>query len=277
MIKGSHHSKEAKRKMSEGKKGKHYSPKTEFKRGSKINLGRKHSEDWRKKVSKGWFKKGSVPWSKGKEMSVETKRKLSKALKGRKAWNKGKEMPEEIKNKLRGLSKGRHFSPRTEFKKGQNKGDENPARRPEVRRKISKAKKGKPLFNLRGKNHPRWRGQSASINERFRRRIEYRLWREAVFNRDNWTCQKCGKRGGKINIHHLHNFADYPDLRISIENGIALCKKCHIEFHKIYGVKNNTKEKFKDFLNILRHNEKNRNQIMSNKYIVIKKYDYHRC
>lgn len=66
MVKGSKHSEEAKRKMSEIKKGKHYSPKTEFKKGNKINLRRKHSEDWRKKVSKGWFKKGAIPGAKEK-------------------------------------------------------------------------------------------------------------------------------------------------------------------------------------------------------------------
>ncbi len=248
MIKGSKHSEEAKRKMSEIKKGKHYSPKTEFKKGNKINLGRRHSEDWRKKVSKGWFKKGSIPWSKGKEISIETKRKLSKALKGREAWNKGKEMPEETKKKLSKLLKGRRRSPKTEFKKGQHKGNKNPAKRIEIRRKISKAKKGKPHFNQRGENHPNWKGGRISKNEKIRKSIEYKLWRESVFARGNWTCQKCGERGGKIVAHHLHNFADFSELRTSIENGVTLCKKCHIEFHEIYGLKNNTKEKFEEFL-----------------------------
>lgn len=257
MIKGSKHSEETKRKMSETKKGKHYSPKTEFKKGHKINytinLERRYSADWRKKVSKTWFRKGNIPWSKGKEMSLETKRKLSKALKGHKAWNKGKAMPEEMKKKLSEINKGKRPSPRTEFKKGQYRGSKNPAKRIEVRRKISEAKKGKPLFSMRGKNHPRWKGKSASINERLRKRIEYKLWREAVFSRDNWICQKCGQRGGKLNAHHLRNFADVAESRTLIENGITLCKKCHIEFHKIYGIKNNIEERYKDFFNIL-HN-----------------------
>lgn len=251
MVKGSKHSEEAKRRMSEIKKGKHYSPRTEFKKGNKINLGRKHSEDWRKKVSKGWFKKGGIPWNKGKGMSVETKRKLSMSLKGREAWNKGKEMPEETKKKLSELLKGRRRSPKTEFKKGHFKGNKNPAKRIEIRKKISKAKKGKPHFNQRGANHGNWKGGIAPKNEKIRKALEYKLWREAVFARDNWICQKCGKKGGNLVSHHLYNFADFSGLRTSIENGITLCQKCHIEFHKIYGRENNTKEKFEKFLSLL--------------------------
>ena len=253
MLKGSKHSEETKRKIKERHNGKHFSPKTEFKKGHKPYWRIDYSEKWRKKVSKGWFKKGIVPWSKGKKMSVETKRKLSKALKGRKAWNKGKEMPEKIKKKLSEISKGKHFSPKTEFKKGQNKGDKNPAKRAGIGKKISEAKKGKPHFNQRGENHGNWKGGITPKNEKIRKSIEYKSWRENVFARDNWICQKCGERGGKLASHHLHNFADFFELRASIENGITLCKKCHIEFHKIHGRRNNTKEKFEEFFNTRNH------------------------
>lgn len=250
MTKGSEHSTEAKRRMSEFKKGKHYSPKTEFRKGNKINLGRKHSEDWMKKVSKGWFKEKGVPWNKGLKMSVKTKIKLSKSLKGREAWNKGIALPEKTKNKLSKLLKGLHRSPKTEFKKGQFVGNENPAKKLELRIKISEAKKGKPHLNQRRENHPNWKGGVTHINEVARKSMGYKLWRETIFIRDNWTCQKCRRKGDKINVHHLHNFADYPELQISLENGITLCKNCHREFHKIYGLKNNTREKFEKFLNV---------------------------
>ena len=52
-------------------------------------------------------------------------------------------MPEEIKKKLSEINKGKHFSHKTEFKKGQYKGSKNPAKKIEIRRKISKAKKGR--------------------------------------------------------------------------------------------------------------------------------------
>ena len=57
------------------------------------------------------------------------------------------------------------------------------------------------------------------------------------------------KRGGwKLNAHHIQNFAQYPELRTAIANGITFCKECHKEFHKIYGIKNNNAEQIKEFL-----------------------------
>ena len=251
MVKGSKHLEEAKRKMSEIKMGKHYSPRTEFKKGHKPYWRIDYSEEWRKKVSKGWFEKGNVPWTKGKKMSIETKRKLSEALRGREAWNKGEKMSEEIKKKLSEINKGKRFSPKTEFKKGQYKGSKNPAKKIEIRRKISEAKKGKPHLNQRGENSPNWKGGITPKNEKIRKALEYKLWREVVFTRDNWTCQMCRERGCKLNVHHLYNFANIVKLRISIENGITLCEKCHREFHRIYGTKNNTKTKLEKFINTL--------------------------
>jgi len=166
---------------------------------------------------------------------------------------KGSKHSKEAKRKMSEIKKGKHYSPKTEFKKGQHKGNKNPTKRIEVRKKISKAKKGKPHFNQRGKNHGNWKGGITSKNEKIRKALEYKLWREVIFARDNWTCQKCGKKGGRLASHHLHNFADFPELRTSIENGITLCKKCHREFHKIYGFKRNTKEKFEEFLSSLNY------------------------
>ena len=61
---------------------------------------------------------------------------------------------------------------------------------------------------------------------------QYKQWREAVLKRDKYTCQYCGKVGGKLNVHHIKPFSLYPDDRFNIDNGITLCKQCHIELHK---------------------------------------------
>ena len=210
---------------------------------------KRYSKEWKRKVSRGWFKKGSVPWNKGISMSDESKIKLSNALKGKKPWNKGKPTPERIKKKLSALLKGRRRSPETEFKKGEFSGNKNPAKRKDIRIKISKAKKGKPHLNQRGENHPRWKGGLSSPNELFKKSLKYKIWRNKVFTRDNWTCQKCKQRRSPINAHHIHNFSQNHRLRISLNNGVTLCKTCHRDFHKKYGIKDNSYNQLQRFLN----------------------------
>lgn len=107
-----------------------------------------------------------------------------------------------------------------------------------------------PELIKRGKDHPRFKGYPFGENHKIRTSLEYKLWVKACMERDNFTCQKTGQRGGDLQVHHINNFADYPELRTSIENGITLSKQSHREFHKIYGVKNNTKEQLIEFLNL---------------------------
>ena len=61
---------------------------------------------------------------------------------------------------------------------------------------------------------------------------EYTNWRKRVFDRDNYTCQKCGQIGGTLNAHHIKHYKDYHKLRYELSNGITLCEKCHKELHK---------------------------------------------
>ena len=160
-------------------------------------------------------------------------------------WMTGKKLSEETKKKI-GLAnsialKGRKSS--EEARKNMSKAHIGVRPSKETRKKLSKASIG-------NRNHFWKGGKLAEYPEytRIRKSVEYRLWREAVLSRDNWTCQKTGIKGGKIVAHHIHNFADYPELRTSIENGITLLVEEHREFHKIYGKNNNTKEQLEEFL-----------------------------
>ena len=95
---------------------------------------------------------------------------------------------------------------------------------------------------------PNWQGGITPENARIRAGIEFRLWRESVFARDNWTCPKCEIRGGKLHPHHIKNFSEYPELRFAIDNGITLCQECHKQFHTIYGKAKNNKEQLEKFI-----------------------------
>ncbi|MDP2763195.1 MAG: hypothetical protein Q8O27_01620 [Enterobacteriaceae bacterium] len=60
----------------------------------------------------------------------------------------------------------------------------------------------------------------------------YKIWREKVFKRDNWTCCFCEKRNGNreeiiLNAHHIFRFAYFQKFRFKVANGITICIKCH--------------------------------------------------
>ena len=89
---------------------------------------------------------------------------------------------------------------------------------------------------------------------RIRNSKEYLEWRDNVLKRDSYTCQCCGSTND-LNVHHLNNFFDYPEERLSIDNGITLCEKCHLNkyegsFHYIFGTWHTTKQDFETFLKI---------------------------
>jgi len=46
----------------------------------------------------------------------------------------------------------------------------------------------------------------------------------------------CSRKGfkAKLQAHHIKRWADYPELRFFIGNGITLCKRCHklVENHE---------------------------------------------
>lgn len=58
-------------------------------------------------------------------------------------------------------------------------------------------------------------------------KVEYKEWRAKVFARDNYTCQNCDKRGGKLHAHHIIPVSADESKIVNVDNGITLCKKCH--------------------------------------------------
>jgi 5-methylcytosine-specific restriction endonuclease McrA len=80
--------------------------------------------------------------------------------------------------------------------------------------------------------HNNYKGGVEKENAKARKSLEYREWREAVFKRDDYTCQACGKTGCYIEADHVMSFSEYPDLRYEALNGRTLCKPCHREVTK---------------------------------------------
>lgn len=165
------------------------------------------------------FKKGMIPHNKGKKgLQV--------------AWNKDT-----------------HITNSGSFKKGHKFIGKNIG---EIMKGKPSPKKGIKSLKTLGENNGNWKGGVSKINRSERENImstlEYKLWRDACLARDGYTCQVSGQYGRSLVVHHINNWADFPELRTSIENGITLSKEVHLAFHKKYGKKNNTKEQLLEFI-----------------------------
>lgn len=77
----------------------------------------------------------------------------------------------------------------------------------------------------KGEKHPLWIKDRSKV--KFRPRYEMTLWTKAIFERDNYTCQICGEKGGRLNADHIKPYALFPELRWDIDNGRTLCESCH--------------------------------------------------
>lgn len=85
-----------------------------------------------------------------------------------------------------------------------------------------------------GEDANQWKG-GLSSGIKFTNSSEGEQWRRAVFERDDYTCQDCGERGGNLNSHHIKPRSEYPELETEVSNGVTLCIDCHANRHEEKG------------------------------------------
>lgn len=176
---------------------------------SKSLTGRKLPQEVKDKIGAAHRKLGTVPPSSlGRKHTEETKQRMSLSRMGAKNPMFGKKVSEETKKKL-----------------------------------SESLKKVKHTWAARGAASALWKGGITPINIMIRRSSEYKLWRKAVFERDNYTCIWCGlnraNQGAnrvELNADHIKPFSLFPELRFAIDNGRTLCVPCH-RSTDTYGVK----------------------------------------
>ncbi len=109
-----------------------------------------------------------------------------------------------------------------------------------MRRKYSLSKKAE--------SNPNWQGGITSANDKIRGSLEYREWRNLIFERDNYRCQVCSEEGSVLAAHHIVPFSiimkeNLIDLLFDTENGVTMCKECHKKHHKAKVYKGKSKGK----------------------------------
>lgn len=156
----------------------------------------------------------------GKRHSEATKKILSEKRVGKTPWNKGLTMEDpRVRRNYESRSVKLSFKGKTHTS--------------ETKTKIASSHRG-------AKSHF-WKGGASYLNHWIRSLSKYRQWRSDVFERDDFTCQACNQRGGKLNADHIkplsvilaENKVVSVDMAIDCEeiwnlnNGRTLCYECH--------------------------------------------------
>jgi hypothetical protein len=87
-----------------------------------------------------------------------------------------------------------------------------------------------------GAAHWNWKGGITNQRRIEMGKMPYIRWRKAVFERDDYTCQMCGKRGGWMDADHILPWSTHVELRYEVSNGRTLCRPCHAKT-PTYGAK----------------------------------------
>jgi len=161
-------------------------------------------------------------------------------------WNKGKTKESDKRMKKQSETRKRLFKEGelkinfNKFTKG-NKINSGKKHSKESKKKMGLSHLGQKSWNkgiefkqIQKEKHWNWKGGITPMNKLIRSSSKWKIWRELVFLRDNFTCQNknCNFCNNKIGVmlhpHHIKPLSLYPELVYKIENGITYCKEYHL-------------------------------------------------
>lgn len=147
--------------------------------------------------------------------SGEYRKNLSNSLIGHIPWNKGLTGVQQSTRK--GIcTKPKHFC--FDCKK------ELPYNVPSLRCYSCASKYRMLLIDFSGDNNPNWKDGRTN---------KWKKVRKQCFERDNYTCNLCNKRGTVyLNAHHIINRHECKD-KFDLNNLVSLCKSCHLSMTNI--------------------------------------------
>jgi len=221
-------SEETKIKISIANKSKHYSSKTEFKKG--------HSS-WNEGLNKGSMS--------GKHHSEKTRLKMSISAIGK---NKGKFHSNKTKMKMSLSHKGKKFS--EEHKRKIGLANKNHKHTEETKQRLSELRKGFVILTcskcgcfLNEKEHHCRDFRKGILSHFWKGGLSFEPYglafnkdlKEKIRKRDNYRCQQCfrhqdelrdkNNKKSKLAVHHI----DYNKRNNIESNLISLCRNCHIQ------------------------------------------------
>lgn len=97
-------------------------------------------------------------------------------------------------------------------------------------------------------NNPSWKGGITPERQAIYSSLEWKELVKKVWQRDNATCQRCGKYfndNREENTFHIHHIVSFmvEELRLEFSNLLLVCDKCH---YWIHSKKNKNKEFIKE-------------------------------
>jgi 5-methylcytosine-specific restriction endonuclease McrA len=81
----------------------------------------------------------------------------------------------------------------------------------------------------KGSDNHFWKG---GVTKRPHYSYAHKKFRKSVYERDDYTCQDCGKKGVELNAHHIIPVSVDISKSSDIDNGKTLCLQCHLNVHK---------------------------------------------